>query len=83
MNDDVVHQNLDELQLLIKNTLLQLDGSSDQPDFKYHPGTKLLIVIGNPEAIEVTRKIVNALSGQQKNGKEDLRLDIPPPSDQN
>lgn len=81
----VVRQKLDELQELIATTLKELPTtkeSSDLPDFKYHPGTKLFIVIGKPEAIEVTRKIVNALSGQQSHGREDL-LESSQPSGQN
>jgi hypothetical protein len=31
------------------------------PEFRYHPGTNLLIVIGNGEAIDVTRKVIAAL----------------------
>jgi len=83
VDEKVVQQKLDELQLLIMNTLRSLDKSSaEAPNFKFHSGTKLLIVVGKPEAIEVTRKIVNALSGQQKNGAVDL-LETIPPSGQN
>ena len=84
VDDTVIQRKLDELQEIIRSTLQDtgIITSSTDPNFKFHPGTKLLIVIGKPEAIEVTRKIVNALSGQQKSGKEDLLLDMTPPSDQ-
>jgi hypothetical protein len=82
VDDDAVTRELDELRVLIMNTLKDMHiykSGADMPSFKFHPGTKLLIVIGKPEAIDVTRKIVNALSGQQKNGMVDLTL----PSGQN
>ena len=85
VGDDVVTRKIDELQDLVQETLQRVPGvnaSTDFPNFKYHPGTKLLIVIGKPEDIEVTRKIINALSGQQTNGKTDLLLDMAPASDQ-
>lgn len=82
VDDKVIGQKLDELEHnLIFPTLdsLHILQTGDTvPTFKYHPGTKLLIVIGNREAIEVTRKIINALSGEQK----DSRLDTAPPPDQ-
>jgi hypothetical protein len=87
VNDDVVRQKLDQLQEMILSTLQDMriyQSASDAPNFKFHSGTKLLIVIGKPEAIEVARKIINALSGQETNGKlQDLRLDTTPPPSQN
>jgi hypothetical protein len=87
VDEKVVSQKLDELENnLIFPTYDSLhvrQTGDDLPTFRYHSGTKLLIVIGNPDAIEVTRKIVNALPGQQKYGKEDVLLDTPPPSSQN
>ncbi len=85
VDENVIQQKLDQLQEIIRSTLQDtgIRSSSTVPNFKYHPGTKLLIVIGKPEAIEVTRKIVNALSGQQRDGKEDPRLDTVPPPSQN
>lgn len=82
VDDKVVAQKVDELKELILFTLTDLNSSTELPNFKFHSGTKLFIVIGKPEAIEVTRKIINALSGQQRNGEVDLMLDTPPPSDQ-
>ena len=85
MKEDDVRQKLDELEGLISQTLKDLRvtrSSADLPNFKYHSGTKLFIVTGKPEAIDVARKIVNALSGQQTNGKQDL-LETIPPSGQN
>jgi hypothetical protein len=84
MNEDGVRQKLDDLEGLITETLKDLHvtkSSADLPNFKYHAGTKLLIVTGKPETIDVTRKIVNALSGQQTYGRTDL-LDVTVPSEQ-
>jgi len=82
VDDKVVQEKLDALQSMIMSTLEDmriLRSNADAPNFKFHSGTKLFIVIGKPEAIDVTRKIVNALSGQQKNGMVDLTV----PSGQN
>jgi hypothetical protein len=80
---DAVAKSLDEVQQLILSTLRQLHpsgySSTDDPQFSYHPGTKLLIVTGSREAIEVSRKIVNALSGQPTGGDQ---LDKPAPARQ-
>jgi hypothetical protein len=77
-----VMRKIDLLQQLIRNTIQDLHhfkSAAEIPDFKFHSGTKLLIVIGKPEALEVSRKIVNALSGQSKNGEVNQLLDSPPP----
>jgi hypothetical protein len=84
VDDTILRQKLDQLEEIIRSTLQNMDVSaaSADPNFKFHPGTKLFIVIGKPEAIEVTRKIVNALSGQQKNEKADWLLDMKQQSEQ-
>ena len=84
VDDDVVRQKIDELHHMVLDTLMDLHvakSDADLPNFKYHPGTKLLIVIGKPEGIGVTRKIISALPGQQKQEMQDL-LDMTPASDQ-
>jgi len=78
-NDDVIFQKLDEVEDLIRRTLEE-SGYTNGHDisFRYHPGTHLLIVTGTSDAIDITRKIVNALSGQPRPGtvgRQDL-LDI-------
>ena len=81
-NEETIRQRLDELQGLIISTLGNLHHgwlSTDGPDFRYHSGTRLLIVTGKPEAIYLTRKIVNALSGQNTNGGAGTKLDTAPP----
>jgi hypothetical protein len=86
VDDHDIMGKIEQLKDLILTTLQDLSKSSaDRPDFKFHSGTKLFIVIGKPEAIEVTRKIINALSRQQPNAKTELinpTLDTPPPADQ-
>jgi hypothetical protein len=38
-------------------------GKLDQPDFSVHQPTKLLIVVGSPESVNIVEGVVNALSG--------------------
>ena len=59
--------SLEKIKMIVGETLNQvMQGNaqaSDQPSFQFHPGANLFIVIGPPQAIEVTRKVVNALPG--------------------
>jgi hypothetical protein len=78
---DAIAKNLDEIQQLIISTLHEVVyhgnySSADEPVFKYHSGTKLLIVSGPPKAIEISHKIIDALSGQQTSNRGD-QLDKP------
>jgi hypothetical protein len=52
---------IEEIQTTVQATLRQLKSSAKPPEFQFHPGTNLLIVIGGDEAIEVTRKVVAAI----------------------
>ena len=45
---------------------------NDQSRFRFHPGTRLLIVTGPPDSIEVARKVVTALTGQPSGGESVL-----------
>jgi len=65
----VVQKKLDEIHELVLETLASLRGQGDV-NFRFHPGTELLIVIGKPDAIEVTRKIIDALPGQSQGNQE-------------
>jgi len=84
VDDTIVREKIDGLLKLTQSTLVDDMKMSpgDQPNFKFHPGTKLLIVVGKPEAIDLARKIINALPGQQPNAKADLPLDSAAPPDQ-
>jgi hypothetical protein len=85
LEKEAVRERLEEIKSLIFHTLEFVKrsdlSSEDLPDFTYHEGTSLLIVIGNPSAIEVSRKVVNALPGQQNSGS--AVLDARPTRDQN
>ena len=39
----------------------ELKGGRLSPEFRYHPGTNLLIVVGSEEAVDVIRKVIAAL----------------------
>jgi len=73
-DEKAVSENVNMLEVVINQTLEQLkpEGFSDEdgpyPDFQFHRGANLFIVIGPPIAIEVARKVVNALPGQQSGG---------------
>ena len=64
-----VERNLDQLKTTIEETLVLQKGedisSEERPAVRFHPGANLLIVVGSPEAIDIARKIVSALPGQQ------------------
>jgi hypothetical protein len=53
---------LDQIQEVVRDTLERLKPGEPAPEFKYHAGTGLLVVIGSEEAVAVTRKVVDALN---------------------
>lgn len=74
----VVQRKIDDIDGLVRDTMRKLHQDDPKPppmpEFNFHTGTGLLIVIGSPEAIEVTRKFVNALPGQTS-GNQQAPLD--------
>ena len=52
---------IDQIKETVSITLQLLKSAEHQPEFQYHPGMNLLIVVGGDDAIEVTRKVVTAL----------------------
>jgi hypothetical protein len=62
-----ISASLEQIMRIVSETLDQAtQGKAEagsQPSFKFHPGANLFIVIGSPQAIEVTEKVVNALPG--------------------
>lgn len=63
-DDDEMLKNVEKLQEFIVRALKQLspDDPGPPPSFQFHQGANLLIVTGRPEAIDVARKVVNAVS---------------------
>ncbi len=61
-----VAKSLDELEKIVAVTLESLKQGStvEVPSFRFHRGANLLIVTGTRDAVEVARKVVNALPGQ-------------------
>jgi len=58
-----LNQSLGDIENLIVETLNSMDAEVARPQIRFHPGTKLLVVIGSPEAIDVAAKIITALPG--------------------
>jgi hypothetical protein len=52
---------IDQIKETVAITLDLMKSAEKQPQFQFHPGTNLLIVVGGDDTIEVTRKIVAAL----------------------
>lgn len=55
-------ENVDKLLTrvseVVEDTLQRLQPDEHVPEFKYHDGSRLLVVIGTPEAVEITRKVL-------------------------
>ena len=66
-----VGDSLHQIEMIVFKTLVNLARLNEDnlpenellPDFQFHPGASLLIVIGSPDALDVARKIVTALPG--------------------
>jgi hypothetical protein len=58
---DETSKRLDQLIEVVRTTLAKLGSREEVPEFDYHAGTYLLVVIGSDAAIDVTRKVVTAL----------------------
>jgi hypothetical protein len=67
-DQDEVNRTLEEVEHTVFTTLASLKeggvAENEMPHFQFHSGTGLLIVTGPPDAIEVARKVVSALTGQ-------------------
>jgi hypothetical protein len=57
---------MDQLQVIIKSTIADFDGTISPPHFQFYPQAQLLIVTGSQRAIEVAAKVIHALPGQEK-----------------
>jgi hypothetical protein len=61
-DDKSVASAVNQVRELILETYRELKPSETaSPSFQFHPGANLLIMIGEPEALEVGSKVVNAL----------------------
>jgi hypothetical protein len=58
---DNTEKLLEEIQNVVRVTLQRIKPDEPSPEFKYHTGTGLLVVIGSESGLEVTRKVVAAL----------------------
>jgi hypothetical protein len=65
-------KEVDQTLVEIDGTVIETQGGlrggnvpeNDRPHFQFHRSTRLLVVTGPPDAIEVARKVVGALTGQ-------------------
>lgn len=85
--DESARKQLEEVMEVIIETIRAMKGDSfsqeDSPDFRFHQGTDLLVIIGKPDSIEVARKVISALPGQPRlKLREDL-LDTRAPGREN
>jgi hypothetical protein len=59
---------LSQVKLIVLDTLQRLKmrplSSQETPDFQFHPGTGLLILVGTPEALGVAGQVINELPTQ-------------------
>jgi hypothetical protein len=66
-HQSLVNRALQEIQETVLETLDIVEGgnvsANDRAQFKFHPGTRLLVVTGPPDAIEVALKVVRAMTG--------------------
>ncbi|HLP77612.1 MAG TPA: hypothetical protein VK327_11930 [Candidatus Paceibacterota bacterium] len=57
-----VEESIERILKLIVKTYAELrPDSAEHPNFQFHPGANLLVVIGQPDALEVAQKCINAL----------------------
>lgn len=76
------NRSLDQLERIVIESLVSMGGDRvATPAFRFYPEAKILVAIGTAPALEVTRKIIEALPGQQPRPalpKELLLLDENP-----
>src|SRR4051794_26541181 len=76
---ELPEKSLEELEKIILTTLDQLQGSrgssgkSETPNFQFHAGANLLVVIGSSEALDVARRVITALPGQADSMPADIQ----------
>ena len=63
--DRRANEMLEQLKMIILDTISALHPATDgEPNFQFHRGANLLVIIGSRDALDVARKVVNALPGQ-------------------
>jgi len=75
-DDKSVHEKLSSLIDVIQKTLSDLDHNTPpnlQPNFQFHEGANLLVVIGPTDAIDVANQVVNALQPPDGNPSNQLQ----------
>jgi hypothetical protein len=68
-----IDEKLQVVQEIIDATIRAFKGedfTGERPAYRFYPDAQIFIVIGRPDEIEVARKVINALPGQQVNPAE-------------
>jgi len=65
LRDRRSNERLEQLKKIILETISALHpNSTEQPNFQFHHGANLLVIIGSRDTLDVSRKVVNAMPGQ-------------------
>ena len=65
---------MDQLQVIVSQTIENFDSSLKKPQLQYYKEGQLLVVTGQQRAIEVVTKIVRALPGQHNSWNADTSV---------
>jgi hypothetical protein len=64
-SDEEISKLLTQISEVVTDTLTKLQPDAKPPEFQFHKGTDLLVVIGSASAVDITRKVVAALDQAQ------------------
>jgi hypothetical protein len=64
-SDEEIDKLLAQISEVVTEALTKLQPDAKPPEFQFHRGTNLLVVIGSQSAVDITRKVVAALEQAQ------------------
>jgi hypothetical protein len=64
-SDEEINKLLAQISEMVTEALNKLQPDAKPPEFQFHKGTDLLVVIGSASAVDITRKVVAALEQAQ------------------
>jgi hypothetical protein len=59
--DDAINKLIEQIEMVVRRTLVSQKLAEKPPEFQFHSGANLLVVIGSGTATEITRKVIAAL----------------------